>query len=407
MTANRSDTARIIVVGAHGGQYFGDAARRAVDEADVLVGSARHLRFVETRQREVIEMRGGLHGILDQIGSCVRDGRTVCVTSSGDPGFFGIVRLLAERFGHGAIEVHPAPSSVSLAFARIGLTWDDAVVVSAHGRSSDAAIEAILRHPKVAVLTAPQQPPQHLGQRLLDRNPPPRDVLIATRLGEPDECVATTDIAGLALGEFDPMSVVLFVDPAASKPDAASLKWGIAESEFAHRGGMITKSEVRAVALGKLDLPVSGVLWDVGAGSGSVAIECARLRPRLQVIAVERNAVDADRIRDNARAHGVSIDVVTGDAPSVLAGLADPDRVFIGGGGLDVLDACLERLPFDGTIVATHVLLDRASHAWRRLGNIVEVSVARGRPIADGVRLEALNPVFVTWGPTPEGAGDE
>lgn len=407
MTEGRSSSIRIEVVGAHGGQYFGDAAGRAVEEADVLVGSTRHLRFVETRQRGVIEMSGGLHGILDQIDSHVSDGRSVCVISSGDPGFFGIVRLLAKRFGHAAIEVHPAPSSVSLAFARIGMTWDDAVVVSAHGRSSDAAVEAILRHSKVAVLTAPQQPPQHLGQRLLDRNPPPRKVVIATRLGEPDEHVATTDIAGLARGEFDPMSVVLFVDPAAATAEEASLTWGIAESEFSHRGGMITKSEVRAVALGKLNLPVSGVLWDIGAGSGSVAIECARLRPRLRVIAVERSAADADRIRDNARAHGVAIDVVTGDAPGVLAGLPNPDRVFIGGGGLEVLDACLARLPVNGTVVATHVLLDRAGQAWRRLGNIVQVSVARGIPIADGVRLEALNPVFVTWGPTPESVGEE
>ncbi|MCU1392343.1 MAG: bifunctional cobalt-precorrin-7 ((5))-methyltransferase/cobalt-precorrin-6B [Ilumatobacteraceae bacterium] len=394
-----STSSRITVVGSHGGECYGEPARRAVRDAAVIVGSTRHLRFVDVAGRPVIEMAGGLHGVLDQIGAHLAAGRDVAVISSGDPGFFGIVRLLAERFGRRALDVHPAPSSVSLAFARIGATWDDAVVISAHGRPSDTAIAAVVDHAKVAVLTAPLSPPQSLGQRLVDAQCAPRDVVVATRLGEPDENVVHTDLAGLAAGTFDPMSIVVFLDPTASAPEAPSLSWGLPEHEFAHRNGMITKSEVRAVALGKLDLPVTGVLWDIGAGSGSVAIECARLRPRLRVFAVERDAVDAERIRDNARTHGVSVTVVTGSAPDALADLPTPDRVFIGGGGIEVLDACLARLGTDGTVVATHVIVDRASESWRRLGNMVQLSVSRGQAIADGVRLEAQNPVFVTWGP--------
>jgi precorrin-6Y C5,15-methyltransferase (decarboxylating) len=163
---------------------------------------------------------------------------------------------------------------------------------------------------------------------------------------------------------------------------------------------MITKAEVRAITLGKLDLPHVGVLWDVGAGSGSVAIEAARLAPQLCVFAVETDDKSVDRIRANAADHGVDIEVVHGRAPEALSPLPDPDRVFVGGGGISVLDTALARLRPGGVVVANYALLDRAAAAWQRLGNLVEVSVARGVATGEaGVRLSAGNPVFVCWGP--------
>src|SRR5262249_20224533 len=147
-------------------------------------------------------------------------------------------------------------------------------------------------------------------------------------------------------------------------------------------------------------LPSAGVLWDIGAGSGSVAIEAAGLCPGLHVIAIESDAASAERIRDNARAHGCTVDVVHGRAPDALEPLADPDRVFVGGGGIDVLDAALARLRAGGTVVANYALVDRAVAAWERLGNLVEISVSRGVALGEhGVRLAAENPVFVCWGP--------
>ena len=187
----------------------------------------------------------------------------------------------------------------------------------------------------------------------------------------------------------------------AGVPAAPTTSWGRDEHLFAHRDGMITKAEVRAVALGKLGVPARGVLWDVGAGSGSVGIEAGALAPALQVIAVERDARDAERIAANAAEHGVDVRVVAGAAPDALVGLPDPDRVFIGGGGIDVLDACLERLRPSGVVVATYVLLDRALAAHGRLGNMVQVRIDRCVALGDvGVRMEPLNPVFVCWGPT-------
>ena len=165
---------------------------------------------------------------------------------------------------------------------------------------------------------------------------------------------------------------------------------------------MITKAEVRAVALGKLALPATGVVWDVGAGSGSVAVECARLAPGLRVYAVERRRDDVERLRQNSSGTGVV--VVEGEAPEVLAELPDPDRVFVGGGGLNVLEFVMGRLRPDGVVVATYAALDRAAAAATRLGHVVQVAVSRGAPLggSGALRLAAENPVFVCWGPASD-----
>ncbi len=180
----------------------------------------------------------------------------------------------------------------------------------------------------------------------------------------------------------------------------AGLTWGRPEAVFEHRAGMVTKSEVRAVAIGRLDLPVTGVFWDVGAGSGSVAVECALLSGGLEVYAVERQVGDARRIEANAASAGARVTVVPGEAPAALAGLPDPDRVFVGGGGLDVLDAVIGRLRPGGRVVATYAALDRAAAAADRLGRLTQISASRGERLPDGGwRLAAQNPVFVVWGP--------
>jgi precorrin-6Y C5,15-methyltransferase (decarboxylating) len=162
---------------------------------------------------------------------------------------------------------------------------------------------------------------------------------------------------------------------------------------------MITKAEVRAVALGKLGVPEAGVMWDVGAGSGSVAAECARLAPGLRVFAVERRPDDVERMRANLA--GTAVTVVAGDAPAALASLPDPDRVFVGGGGVAVLDAAMARLRPGGTVVATYAALDRAAAGAARLGHVVQIAVNRGVPVGEdgALRLAADNPVFVCWGP--------
>jgi len=364
-----------------------------VGDADLVVGGRRHLAGVGGRHMVI---GADLAPVLDAIAA--EPGR-VCVLASGDPGFFGIVRALADRFGPHALDVTPAPSSVSLAFARLGLPWDDAVVVSAHGRPLAGAARQAAAAPKAAVLTSPDSPPEALGKELVGLGATHERVAVCSRLGTSTERVDHVDLHGLASGTWDPLSVVVLLG-GADVPARPALAWGLPEREFAHRDGMITKSEVRAVALGKLGLPPTGVVWDVGAGSGSVSVECARLRPGLRVLAVERDPEETGRIGANAAAHAVAVEVVEGEAPGVLGGLPDPDRAFVGGGGLEVLDAVLARLRPGGRVVAAYAALDRAVVAADRLGHVVQVGVCRGRALAGGgVRLAAENPVFIAWGP--------
>jgi precorrin-6B C5,15-methyltransferase / cobalt-precorrin-6B C5,C15-methyltransferase len=386
---------RIAIVGVCGGEPVGKEARAAIEAAPLVVGAPRHLRTLTPIGARTLPIDGPLADVLDALE---RERGGVCVLASGDPGFFGIARVLAERFGPDRLDVHPAPSSVSLAFARLGLPWDDAAVISAHGRPLAEAARRAVRHAKAAVLVAPDAPPEALGRELCALGPPHRRAAVCTRLGEPDERVDVLTVEELAAGSFDPMSVVVLLD-GDGVAEAPTLEWGRSEERFAARDGLVTKAEVRAVALGKLALPPAGVVWDVGAGSGSVAIEIAALAPGVRVMAVERGGEDVRRIEANASAHGVTVDVVHGEAPGALDALPEPDRAFVGGGGIAVLDAVLARLSPDGRVVATFAALDRAAAAYQRLGNLAEVSIARGRPLAEGVRLQAENPVFVVWGP--------
>ena len=384
---------RIRVVG-----MVGDTAYGPVD-GDLVVGGRRQLAAAAPAGARTVVIEADVAAVLEAVAA---EPGQVCVLASGDPGFFGIVRPLAARFGPALLDVHPAPSSVALAFARLGVNWDDAVVVSAHGRPLVDAAEVAARHRKAAVLVSPDSPPEAVGKELLRLGAPHQLAAVCARLGLDDESVTTTDLAGLAAGTWDPLSVVVLVEDEAVSPHK-SVAWGVlSDDAYDHRAGMITKAEVRAVALSKLALPPGpAVVWDVGAGSGSVAIEVARAAPDAEVYAVERNVEDVRRIEANAELFG-SVRVVLGEAPECLAQLPEPDRVFVGGGGLDVLDAVLARLRPGGRVVATYAAIDRAAAAADRLGELVQVGAARGKRLPDGGwRLAAENPVFVVWGPTP------
>ncbi len=422
-------------------------ARRALAEAEVVVGGRRQLWLWQSWSGRPTVGPGGsapetieVQADLDALARTVRQrateaARRVCVLASGDPGFFGIVRALVRMVDRRALRVIPAPSPVSLAFARLGLPWDDALVLSVDGRPLADAAGVLRTAPKAAVLTSPEAPPEAVGRALLEAGASMDLAAVCTHLGSAEERVVELSLGELAAGTFDPRSVVVLLGPGslplvgwgpggpAGDGDgdgtggtaAEVLAWGLPDSAFAHRQGAITKAEVRSVVLGKLALPAAGVLWDVGAGSGSVAVECALLRPGLTVLAVEESPEEAARISANALALGAGVHVVNGRAPAAFDGLPTPDRVFVGGGGLPVLDAALGLLRPGGRVVTTFAALDRASAAADRLGNLVQVGVARGQRLPDGGwRLAARNPVFVAWGPgdsSPEepepGAGED
>lgn len=396
----------VAVVGLQGGEWFGAAAGNAVDTADVVIGSRRHLEALGSGGGALRLSYGPIGELLDQVGEHLGRGANVCVLASGDPGFFGAARILTARFGP-AVTIHPAPSAVSLAFARAGMGWDDATVVSAHGRSLDAGLTQIIGAAKAAVLTSPDTPPEAIG-RALDGAALRADVWVCSRLGHSDETVVRCDVAGLAGGSFDPLSVVIIRRVSAEGHDAPAVAWrsgpgsstgfGRPVSSFAHRAGMITKPEVRAVVLSKLDLHGGVTLWDVGAGSGAVAVEAAGLAPGLRAWAIERRADDCRRIAANAE--GLAVTVMEAEAPGCFDALPDPDRVFIGGGGIEVLEAVCARVAPGTPVVASFATMDRAVAAAGRLGNLVQIGINRAAPIGVGgaLRLDADNPVFVAWG---------
>ena len=353
-------------------------------------------------------------------------GGPAVVLASGDPGFFGIVRALR---AHGIRPtVLPAVSSVALAFARLGLDWDDALVLSAHGRDPGPVTAAALAHPKAAILTAPGEPAAELAAALLAGG---RRVYAAERLGTADERVAELASgpgggpgSGLAGGLADP-NVLVALDPAETAgetardgtgPDGtggpgwvaghrgAPAGWALSEEAFEYRDAMITKAEVRALVLARLGPGLGRTVWDVGAGSGSVAVECARFGA--SVYAVEADQDQCERIRRNAAAHGVSgsVRVVAGTAPAALAGLPAPDALFAGGGSDDVLATALE-VGRPGRAVAALASVDRVravtelltARGYRAEG--VQLQAARLAPLPGGsLRLAGANPVFVVSG---------
>ncbi|MGW2648165.1 precorrin-6y C5,15-methyltransferase (decarboxylating) subunit CbiE [Streptomyces sp. NPDC001393] len=383
--------------------------------AALVVGGRRHLdavRLPEGAERVVL---GPLAPALETIAEYVDKELPVLVLASGDPGFFGIVRVLAERFGSRRLKVRPGVSSVATAFARAGLPWDDAVVVSAHGRELRTAVNVCRARPKVAVLTGPGAGPAELGAALRHgARGPERLLVVARALGSAAERVERVTPAEAAARDWgSDVSVVLCLDQAralggvrtvAGVP-AGPAGWALDEGEFAHRDSMITKFEVRALALARLGPRLGDLVWDVGAGSGSVAVECARLGAA--VVAVEKAADGVERIRANARAHGVDVDVVHGSAPKALDGLADdPDAVFVGGGGRElpaVVTACARRAR--RTVVVAMAALDRVPAAREALtaagftcdGVLLQSSRLAPLP-GDVTRLAATNPVFLLWG---------
>ena len=395
---------RITVIGLDGRhpdaevwEYLGEAA--------LVVGGERHLAALGVEPERSAALKGDLSSSLGRIEEM--EGPVV-VLASGDPGFFGIVRLLAGRFGSENLRVVPAVSSVALAFARAGLPRDDAVTVSAHGRDPRRAVNVCRAHSKVAVLTSPDFGPAALARELAGLG---RAFIVAERLGGPDERVIRGDAAAVASMEWEDPNVVLVVDEERSVGGRTwisgslegSGRWALHEDEFERRSGMITRPEVRALLLARLGPGPGDLVWDVGAGSGSVAVECARFGAA--AMAVERDPESCDRIRRNAVRHGAYVQVVEGEAPEALRDLPEPDAVFVGGSGgrfEEILKLCAVRAR--RAVVLTLIGLERVVPAGKILASwdleveTTLLQVSRVKEVGSLHRLAAGTPVFVVSG---------
>ncbi|MDQ3864233.1 MAG: precorrin-6y C5,15-methyltransferase (decarboxylating) subunit CbiE [Actinomycetota bacterium] len=397
---------RITVLGLDGRPPV-EETERLLRDATLVIGGRRHLKMLGVERGRAVALEGDLSEALARIEDT--EGAVV-VLASGDPGFFGIVRLLSGRFGRENLRVLPGLSSVALAFANAGLSWDDAVTVSAHGRDPRRAVNVCRAHPKVAVLTSPDFGPAELAEKLGGLG---RTFVVAEKLGEPEERVFRGDAGAVAGMAWEDPNVVLVLDEKMSGAKGwissgiqGRGRWALPEEEFEHPSGMITKSATRAFVLSRLGPGPGDLIWDVGAGSGSVAIECARLGAA--AIAIERDPESCARIRRNAGRHNAYIQLVEGAAPEVLHDLPEPDAVFIGGtGGVFEEIVKLSAIRARRTVVLALVTLERVVPGAQLLedcGLEVETTflqTSRMKGVGGLHRLAAESATFVVSGRRP------
>ena len=350
-----------------------------------------------------------LRVLFDQLTAALEEG-DVAVLASGDPLFYGIGRSLIDRFGAERVRIHPALSSMQLACARFGLPWDDLRLVSLHGRPADTLPGQVLPYPRVLLLTDHRNSPDRVAADLLAalRACDDRERMAAIRLrvaenlGLSDERITSGTLAEIAGQRFGPLNLVLVEQPVRPCP----CRFGLGEDEIRHSRGLITKDEVRAAVLHRLRLPATGVLWDVGGGSGSVSLEAARLCPELSVYTVERNPAEQANIRANIRSYGAyTIHLVDGAAPAALTELPAPDRVFVGGSGGQleaILTTAAARLVPGGRIVVSAVLKQSETTARRVLQqlcrSVTSATLAVTRHDPHGGPDRVLNPITLITG---------
>ncbi|MDA3629453.1 precorrin-6y C5,15-methyltransferase (decarboxylating) subunit CbiE [Saccharopolyspora sp. WRP15-2] len=394
----------VTVIGIDGGDLPRGAAQE-LESARLVVGGKRHLDAHAPEHARKFEL-GPLEPALNALSALSGEEHGV-VLASGDPGFFGAVRALRERGIR--CTVLPSTSSVQQLMARVGRSWDDVVVVNASGQDLAKAINVCRARPAVAVLTtAPKAGPAQIGSGLTGWR---RTMVVAEDLGGAYESVVTVDPAEAAKRTWREPNIVLSLADlddvphrgwiVGGEPVPPATGWALSEDEFSHRDGVITSAEVRAVALAKLAPRPGALVWDVGAGSGSVAVECARLGAA--AIAVESDEAQAMRLITNAASHGVDVRVEEGEAPQALRNLPRPDSIFVGAGGTEVVTACAHAGAT--RVVVALAALDRIGptrDALRTAGYEVEgvqLSASRLAELSDGAsRLESANPVVLISG---------
>ncbi|WP_460954581.1 precorrin-6y C5,15-methyltransferase (decarboxylating) subunit CbiE [Parasphingorhabdus pacifica] len=310
-------------------------------EVRLVLGSRQHLAAHAPAHARQLEL-GPLEPALGAL-TALADHENAAVFASGDPGFFGVVRALRERGIR--CEVLPATSSVQRLMARVGRSWDDVAVVGANGGDLGRTINVCRAHPAVVVLTASGAGPAQLGTGLIGWR---RTMIVGEDLGGHHEKLTTIEPAEAAKRTWrEPNLVLCLTEPdavpprgwrAGGSPSPPESGWALPADDFSHREGTLSSAEVRAVALARLAPRPGALVWDVGAGSGSVAVECARLGAA--TIAVESDEAQVVRLVTNAASHGVDVRVEEGEAPRVLRDLPRPDAIFVGGGGNAVVTAC-------------------------------------------------------------------
>lgn len=407
--SKRINPRAVTVVGMSDDGCVGLTARamNAVCKAQVLVGGERHLEFFPQFEGLKIPVKGKIPTILAKIEELALENNIV-VLASGDPLFFGIGGLFVKKLGLDRVEIIPHPGSIQLAFSRIGVTWDDALAVSLHGRPRQGFITRIQSRHKVAVFTDEENSPQAIAAYMRSYGENGWRCWVCENLGSVEERVrefAVEELAGTQ--DVSPLNVLILIRVADDWRPPVSVPC-LHEDVFEKRmpkKGLITKREVRLLSIGFMNLRRDGVVWDIGAASGSVAIEAAKLCYEGKVYAIEVDEESAVICKENLVTHRVdNVDVVLGRAPEALKGLPRPDAVFVGGskGSMrEILEYCLRELNDGGRLVVNAITFENVQETYQYFKDaglepeVVLLNVSRGVPLAHYHRYEALNPIHI------------
>ncbi|MCG7509231.1 precorrin-6y C5,15-methyltransferase (decarboxylating) subunit CbiE [Mesorhizobium retamae] len=376
----------IVGIGEDGVAGLGDEAKRLIAEAEFVFGGKRHFDLAgslvtgETHQWPT-PFDPEMEAVLD------RAGRRVCVLASGDPFFHGVGVTLARKVAAADMVVVPAPSSFSLAASRLGWALQDIETISLHGRPLDLIRPLLHPGARVLALTSDGAAPAKVATLLSGLGFGASRLTALEALGGPDEVVRSARADDFNLKNVNPLNVLALEIESEAQARILPLASGLSDDLF-ESDGQITKREVRAITLSALAPRRGEMLWDIGAGSGSIAIEWMLSHSSLRAVAIEADPERAERIRRNASAFGVpGLAVVEGEAPSALAGLPAPDVIFIGGGGTDagVFDAALKALPSGGRCVANAVTLEMETLLVARQaelgGTLTRIAISRAAPV--------------------------
>lgn len=395
---NQSCWLSIVGIGEDGVKGLGENARSAVSSASVVFGGKRHLELAAPL------IAGEARTWPTPFDAAMRDvlglrGQKVCVLASGDPFFFGVGATLSRHVPAGEFTAYPAPSAFSLVASRLGWPLQEIETVSLHGRPLDL-IRPLL-HPgrRVIALTSDEKGPIELASLLTEAGFGPSQLTVLEALGGAGERIRSAAANEFALQDINVLNVVAIEVRAEASARILPRGFGLDDALFEH-DGQITKREIRALTLSALAPRRGELLWDIGAGSGSIGIEWMLADPSLKAIAIEADPERAARIKRNASAFGVpGLKIVEGEAPVALAGLPVPDVIFIGGGGSEarVFDAAIDALKPGGRLAANAVTLEMeavllAAHA-RLGGELIRIEISRAAPIGSMTGWRPAMPV--------------
>jgi precorrin-6Y C5,15-methyltransferase (decarboxylating) len=376
----------IVGIGEDGLAGLGDAAKTAIANAEVIFGGTRHLELAGPA------LRGTAQSWLSPFERSVEAvlaarGRAVVVLASGDPFFHGVGVTLSRRIARAEMRVLPASSAFSLAASRMGWALQETICLSLHGRPLDLLRPHLHPASRILALTSDSDGPSAIAALLKETGFGASMLTVLEALGGERERVSSHRADGFALLDADMLNVCAIEVRAESGARILALTPGLEDALFEH-DGQITKREVRAMTLSALSPRRAELLWDIGAGSGSIGIEWMLADPSLRALAIEGNGARAAGIRRNAGRFGVpGLGVVEGTAPEALAGLPSPDAIFIGGGGSEpgVMDAALAALKPGGRLVANAVTTEMEAvllaHHARLGGTLIRIDIARASPV--------------------------